>query len=151
MTPWRNGSASDSRSEGCVFKSRRGQFFNTLLRFVPAGHPKRNSAILQHCSCIHDRIGCVFHVCRHRDRHANHSNLTAPSEVVKSYRNKFFDNPYKRLKTLVEKIKITMNAMILAHYGWYFDCDPLFVECRQVLPHELVLHNSRIPSTVLFT
>ena len=24
-TPWRNGSASDSRSEGCVFKSRRGQ------------------------------------------------------------------------------------------------------------------------------
>ena len=22
---WRNGSASDSRSEGCVFKSRRGQ------------------------------------------------------------------------------------------------------------------------------
>ena len=27
MTPWRNGSASDSRSEGCVFKSRRGQIF----------------------------------------------------------------------------------------------------------------------------
>ena len=26
-TPWRNGSASDSRSEGCVFKSRRGQKF----------------------------------------------------------------------------------------------------------------------------
>ena len=26
LTPWRNGSASDSRSEGCVFKSRRGQF-----------------------------------------------------------------------------------------------------------------------------
>ena len=24
LTPWRNGSASDSRSEGCVFKSRRG-------------------------------------------------------------------------------------------------------------------------------
>ena len=24
-TPWRNGSASDSRSEGCVFESRRGQ------------------------------------------------------------------------------------------------------------------------------
>ena len=23
-TPWRNGSASDSRSEGCVFESRRG-------------------------------------------------------------------------------------------------------------------------------
>ena len=27
MASWRNGSASDSRSEGCVFKSRRGQFF----------------------------------------------------------------------------------------------------------------------------
>ena len=26
-TPWRNGSASDSRSEGCVFKSRRDQLF----------------------------------------------------------------------------------------------------------------------------
>ena len=25
--PWRNGSASDSRSEGCVFKSRRGHTF----------------------------------------------------------------------------------------------------------------------------
>ena len=25
VTPWRNGSASDSRSEGCVFESRRGQ------------------------------------------------------------------------------------------------------------------------------
>ncbi len=25
MTPCRNGSASDSRTEGCVFKSRRGQ------------------------------------------------------------------------------------------------------------------------------
>ena len=25
LTPWRNGSASDSRLEGCVFESRRGQ------------------------------------------------------------------------------------------------------------------------------
>ena len=29
LTPWRNGSASDSRSEGCVFESRRGQNFLT--------------------------------------------------------------------------------------------------------------------------
>ena len=28
VTAWRNGSASDSRSEGCVFKSRRGHFFS---------------------------------------------------------------------------------------------------------------------------
>ncbi|XP_058791895.1 serine/threonine-protein kinase S6KL isoform X2 [Phymastichus coffea] len=30
-TPWRNGSASDSRSEGCVFKSRRGQIFKKFF------------------------------------------------------------------------------------------------------------------------
>ena len=32
MTPWRNGSASDSRSVGCVFESRRGhQVFVFIL------------------------------------------------------------------------------------------------------------------------
>ena len=33
-TPWRNGSASDSRSEGCVFKSRRGHAEPFCLRAV---------------------------------------------------------------------------------------------------------------------
>ena len=35
-TPWRNGSASDSRSEGCVFESRRGQltFFAIILIII---------------------------------------------------------------------------------------------------------------------
>ena len=33
VTPWRNGSASDSRSEGCVFESRRGQ--QLFLVFFP--------------------------------------------------------------------------------------------------------------------
>ena len=41
MTPWRNGSASDSRSEGCVFESRRGQkiFFlpNTYISLAMHG------------------------------------------------------------------------------------------------------------------
>ena len=32
LTPWRNGSASDSRSEGCVFKSRRGHVFIRKLQ-----------------------------------------------------------------------------------------------------------------------
>jgi hypothetical protein len=32
MTPWRNGSASDSRPEGCVFKSRRGHCFSFCPR-----------------------------------------------------------------------------------------------------------------------
>ena len=42
MTPWRNGSASDSRSEGCVFESRRGQnLFPTiwLWHFCPKSMP----------------------------------------------------------------------------------------------------------------
>ena len=33
-TPWRNGSASDSRSEGCVFKSRRGHSTTFLQRTI---------------------------------------------------------------------------------------------------------------------
>ena len=33
LTPWRNGSASDSRSEGCVFESRRGhKYFACFLQ-----------------------------------------------------------------------------------------------------------------------
>jgi hypothetical protein len=32
--PWRNGSASDSRSEGCVFDSRRVQFPNRINIFA---------------------------------------------------------------------------------------------------------------------
>ena len=39
LTPWRNGSASDSRSEGCVFESRRGQTFLT-------------PAFCQHTACM---------------------------------------------------------------------------------------------------
>ena len=47
-TPWRNGSASDSRSEGCVFESRRGQpaffaffcFFEGNLKAVLKGAKK---------------------------------------------------------------------------------------------------------------
>ena len=33
LTPWRNGSASDSRSEGCVFESRRGHKLFSLIIF----------------------------------------------------------------------------------------------------------------------
>ena len=34
LTPWRNGSASDSRSEGCVFESRRGlELFSLVIFF----------------------------------------------------------------------------------------------------------------------
>ena len=49
MTAWRNGSASDSRSEGCVFESRRGHYlfdfffpllFNFLTLLLPLIHGK---------------------------------------------------------------------------------------------------------------
>ena len=36
QTLWRNGSASDSRSEGCVFKSRQGQRGNLQCMFFVA-------------------------------------------------------------------------------------------------------------------
>ena len=39
-TPWRNGSASDSRSEGCVFKSRRGHKFSLEYQY-----PKEASVV----------------------------------------------------------------------------------------------------------
>jgi hypothetical protein len=35
--PWRNGSASDSRSEGCVFDSRRVQTPRSLIRIFFIG------------------------------------------------------------------------------------------------------------------
>ena len=35
-TTWRNGSASDSRSEGCVFESRRGQITFLLNKLFKA-------------------------------------------------------------------------------------------------------------------
>ena len=50
-TPWRNGSASDSRSEGCVFKSRRGQCFT---------HRKLNSLYVNHATSPHFTLPC-FH------------------------------------------------------------------------------------------
>ena len=38
LTPWRNGSASDSRSEGCVFESRRGQRNLIFFFFLVLGN-----------------------------------------------------------------------------------------------------------------
>ena len=39
VTLWRNGSASDSRSEGCVFESRQGHlFFLNLLQVFGLGN-----------------------------------------------------------------------------------------------------------------
>ena len=47
LTPWRNGSASDSRSEGCVFKSRRGQLFFILIHISYWSHGMRGWVIFQ--------------------------------------------------------------------------------------------------------
>ena len=47
-TPWRNGSASDSRSEGCVFESRRAHLFGCSLApfFGLRGHRGKKKASL---------------------------------------------------------------------------------------------------------
>ena len=50
MTPWRNGSASDSRSEGCVFESRRGQILFYYFHF----------GIL--CECLMSTSKIFFHL-----------------------------------------------------------------------------------------
>ena len=42
-TPWRKGSASDSRSEGCVFESRRGQLAFFALRKTKSGTERRGN------------------------------------------------------------------------------------------------------------
>ena len=44
-TPWRNGSASDSRSEGCVFKSRPGQRFLNICKFEETNFPQATSTV----------------------------------------------------------------------------------------------------------
>ena len=51
LTPWRNGSASDSRSEGCVFKSRRGQLSVCLYlsHFTLASNSLKKTAVLKSC------------------------------------------------------------------------------------------------------
>ena len=46
-TPWRNGSASDSRSEGCVFESRRGQLTSFATILITIGINKNVKAVLK--------------------------------------------------------------------------------------------------------
>ena len=45
LTPWRNGSASDSRSEGCVFESRRDHEV-TFYRACDLIFTEKNSKVL---------------------------------------------------------------------------------------------------------
>ena len=44
-TPWRNGSASDSRSEGCVFESRRGQLTSFVIILKAISIEKNKKAV----------------------------------------------------------------------------------------------------------
>ena len=55
-TPWRNGSASDSRSEGCVFESRRGQltFFAIILKTISI--EKNVKAVLKGVEIMKQRV-----------------------------------------------------------------------------------------------
>ena len=45
LTPWRNGSASDSRSEGCVFKSRRGHCDFVIIVICVASSPNLDQTV----------------------------------------------------------------------------------------------------------
>ena len=48
LTPWRNGSASDSRSEGCVFESRRSQLtFFVIIQSAIKPFPQRSHPIMK--------------------------------------------------------------------------------------------------------
>ena len=46
-TPWRIGSASDSRSEGCVFESRRGQLTSFAIILITISIEKNVKVILK--------------------------------------------------------------------------------------------------------
>ena len=47
LTPWRNGSASDSRLEGCVFESRRDQLSFFAIILITISIKKNAKAILK--------------------------------------------------------------------------------------------------------
>ena len=73
LTPWRNGSASDSRSEGCVFKSRRGQYFfaSENIKFCDTFHAEVFfSKVQQHIKAV------AVHVCVYKkyDQHILSTN-----------------------------------------------------------------------------
>ena len=59
-TPWRNGSASDSRSEGCVFESRRGHTSFFFSFFFSPSHSFYWFRIGQRYSPIFRRISPSF-------------------------------------------------------------------------------------------
>lgn len=72
MTPWRNGSASDSRSEGCVFKSRRGQlsfcnFYTHPNLMSICSHPLARDALVV-CITI-NRLAMTIGHTRNYKRH----------------------------------------------------------------------------------
>ena len=52
-TPWRNGSASDSRSEGCVFESRRGHnFISKMFIFCLSNNAINSSNWFYFCRLV---------------------------------------------------------------------------------------------------
>ena len=66
LTPWRNGSASDSRSEGCVFKSRRGQIFlvirnNILTALINLLANKTSSVTGLEPAIPRSEVWCLIH------------------------------------------------------------------------------------------
>ena len=77
LTLWRNGSASDSRSEGCVFKSRQGQnlfsffcllfdiqykcLFACIITLATYSHNSNLIIIASICRCLRINEPCVVY------------------------------------------------------------------------------------------
>ena len=59
MTPWRNGSASGSSPEGCVFESRRGQLF-VLVRESNRPFSSQGPACLYDCKEVARFVNFLF-------------------------------------------------------------------------------------------
>ena len=66
LTPWPNGSPSDSRSEGCVFESRQGQLTFYAIVLITISIEKNVKAVLKimkQLAKINEKCCCVESFC----------------------------------------------------------------------------------------
>jgi hypothetical protein len=99
---WRNGSASDSRSEGCVFESRRSQAFS----FVFEAQQKKRLKI-----CV--RSGIRTHAFRRRLR-PERSALDRSAILTCLDYEDMFNNLTLKEKGVVTKFKLSLQFYMLA-------------------------------------
>ena len=84
LTPWRNGSASDSRSEGCVFESRRGQY-NFYISFFQNCSLLLSQKLIQNLFLPFRKIrGCS------RSRLSSYTTFAAGNSFLQGFPPKFW-------------------------------------------------------------